>query len=169
MPCTALARSTPLNSTWLRATRFGNDRQDEAAITFFTGIDFTGLSRVVRPPGANFTFSARSYFFTGMNRWEHKANATANNGTCLVHSVPVGNAGYGFTFAVATTLEIASVVHNCGNVPLPTTIRPTTIRPATGSTNTTQRTTSKPGGSSRNVPIYGGIILAVFYSIFLLN
>lgn len=99
----------------LKLTRFGDVNQIERTIRFFAGPNFTGSSFFVEPPGKNFTQPSiiRSYYFSGLNIWELKADKTDVWGTCRFYSDIVGSNGYGFTYQTNTAIQIGAVLPGC--------------------------------------------------------
>ncbi|OXA48511.1 uncharacterized protein LOC110855011 [Folsomia candida] len=145
-----------VNYTRIHVHRYGDLDQNEARITFFERTLFTGpsYSATFGTPLDTTARLAGSYFFTGVNSWQHKPGQNSVGGVCLNSSVEVNQRGYGFTYSLGINAQVGWVRHGCNTTQPPlttstlrTTQRPTTtLRPTpTTPTNNTVRTTQTNG------------------------
>lgn len=126
-------------NTILEITRFGDSAQNERKITFFEQPGLQGASFSVDEIGANFTTrTARSYYFTGTNSWEHKPSGNVGVGNCITHTMGVRDRGFGFTYATfGINWQIGSVKYGCTSNEVPnTTTVPTTSPNSNGGVRT---------------------------------
>lgn len=135
-----LPRIVGIGNTRLHVKRFGDADQIEKRITFFDQPYFGGLSFFVDKVGANFTLPSpiRSYFFTGVNTWEHKTAKDAPDGNCVRYAPSVGEKGYGFTLEASVHHVVGAVKYGCTGETVPTT-RTTVTPTSTTSSGTMSR------------------------------